>query len=147
MEESIIMSENFNIFRNANTEITEEDIIMLSPLQLAYIGDAVYELLIRTYLLDKDLSVHKLHKTNTQYVKAEAQSNILHKIGESLTDKEIRIVKRGRNAKGHTRPKNADLNDYRYATGFEALFGYLYLTGQNERLSAIFEEIKDLDID
>lgn len=159
MEESIVMSEEKNIreertskeenniFRTRNKDLSEEDLLMLSPLQLAYVGDAVYELLVRTYLLERDLSVNELHKLTTAYVKAGGQSRIYHLIEDFLTDKERAIVKKGRNAKSHTSPKNADMIDYKYATGFEALMGYLYLTNQDQRLGAIFDRIINLEVD
>lgn len=135
-----------NIFRNTNRELTAEDITMLSPLQLAYIGDAVYELLVRTYLLNKKLSVHELHRTSTKYVKAKAQAEIVHNLEDDLTDEEISIVKKGRNAKSNTMPKNATIIDYKYATGFEALIGYLYLKGKDERIQELFEKVEEIEI-
>lgn len=145
MEKDLRM-ENISIFRSANRKISREDIMMLSPLQLAYIGDAVYELLIRTNLLTKDSNVNQLHKMTTKYVKAKAQSDIIHKIEDCLTDEEKSLVKRGRNTKVNSSPKNADLLDYKYATGFECLFGYLYLTNQDNRLGEIFDSIIKLNI-
>lgn len=145
MEKSVIMEEN--IFRQVNKDLSEEDILMLSPLQLAYVGDAVYELLVRTYLLSRDASVNKLHKMTTKYVKAKGQADVLNSIMDLLTDKELAIVKKGRNAKTHTSPKNADLIDYKYATGFEALMGYLYLKKQYSRIYDIFNNIIDLNRD
>lgn len=138
--------ENNNIFRNMNTELTAEDIEMLSPLQLAYIGDAVYELLVRTYLLNKRLSVNKLHKVAIEYVKAKAQAQIVHILENILTEEEQMIVKKGRNAKSNTMPKNATVIDYKYATGFEALIGYLYLKGQDVRIQELFEKIEEVEI-
>ncbi len=111
-----------------------------SPLVLAYIGDAVYELYIRQMLLMKgNMPVHKLHRQATTYVKAKAQSNIVLQIMSELTEEEIRIYKRGRNAKSGTTPKNANIGDYRRATGFEALIGYLYLKGEVQRLTNLLE--------
>ncbi len=144
MEESVSMNKEQSIFRKVNTRLTGEDIAMLSPLQLAYIGDAVYELLVRTYLLNRDLSVNELHKGATKYVRAGAQANIVHSLEEILTEKEINIVKKGRNAKTNTSPKNADMIDYKYATGFEALFGYLYLKSEEDRIYELFEKIIEL---
>lgn len=138
------MNKEQSIFRKVNTRLTGEDIAMLSPLQLAYIGDAVYELLVRTYLLSRDLSVNELHKGATKYVRAGAQANIVHSLEEILTEKEINIVKKGRNAKTNTSPKNADMIDYKYATGFEALFGYLYLKSEEDRIYELFEKIIEL---
>lgn len=138
--------ENNNLFRNTNTKLTGEDIMMLSPLQLAYVGDAVYELLVRTYLLNRGMSVAALHRATTKYVKAKSQANIIHMLEDSLSEEEKAIVKRGRNSKSNTMPKNAEMIDYRYATGFEALIGYLYLTRRDERLSSLFMEISNMNI-
>lgn len=134
-----------NIFRNINTNLSKEDISMLSPLQLAYVGDAVYELLVRTYLLNIGLNVNELHKSATKYVKAKAQASIVHSIEKTLTDDEMSYIKKGRNAKIHSSPKNADILDYKYATGFECLFGYLFLTGKDSRMKEIFDKIIELD--
>ncbi|MGF7058348.1 Mini-ribonuclease 3 [Brassicibacter mesophilus] len=118
------------------------DAKMLSSLQLAYVGDAVYELFVRTYLIGtKNISVNGMHKEAVQYVKAKAQADIIHSLEERLTEEEWSIVKRGRNAKSGTVPKNASLQDYRYATGFEALIGFLYLTEKHERILEIFSMI------
>ena len=110
----------------------------VSPLYLAYIGDAVYELYIRTMIAkDGNIPVAKLHKTATTYVKAKAQSDTIHKLMPYLTPDEETIFKRGRNAKSATSAKNADIVDYRHATGFEALLGYLYLKKDFKRLEEI----------
>lgn len=142
MEESLI----YNVFRNTNTSLSKEDINMLSPLQLAFVGDAVYELLVRTFLINKGLKVNELHKATIKYVKAKAQSSIVHLLEEILTDGEIYYVKKGRNTKTNSSPKNAEMIDYKYATGFECLLGYLYLTGQDSRLGELFENIANLEI-
>jgi len=121
---------------------SERDVNMLSPLQLAYIGDAVYEVFIRRFLLeDKLLSVNELHKRAIEFVKAKAQSDIVHELMDVLTEEEIRVVKRGRNTKSQTVPKNANISDYRYATGFEALVGYLYLLDRQDRIKELFKMI------
>lgn len=131
---------NIRFFRDKGWD--KNKVKMLSPLQLAYIGDAIYELLIRTYLLSrKNISVNELHKEAVKYVKAKAQANIVHNLQEKLTDEEWSVIKRGRNAKSGSAPKNADLIDYKYATGFEALMGYLYLMGNDERIHEIFDMI------
>ena len=115
--------------------LTKQEIHMLNPLVLAYIGDAVYECYIRKYLLaTQGTLVNQLHNHATKFVKAEAQATIVHSILENLTEEEVTIVKRGRNSKSGSVPKNANLSDYKYATGFEALMGYLYLIGSQERL-------------
>ena len=110
-------------------------------LVLAYIGDAVYEVFTRKklLLLHPDMPAHKLHIQNVGYVKAKAQSNSMLIIEPMLSEKELGIYKRGRNAKSATVPKNADLTDYRRATGFEALIGYLHLSGEEDRLNELME--------
>ncbi|WP_207753563.1 Mini-ribonuclease 3 [Clostridium paridis] len=111
----------------------------LNPLQLAFVGDGVFETFIRNYILNKncELSAHKLHLEAIKYVKAHAQSEIIKRIEQELTEEEYYIYKRGRNTKSATVPKNADVTEYRAATGFEALVGYLYLIGDKERLNFI----------
>jgi ribonuclease-3 family protein len=111
-----------------------------SPLVFAYVGDAVYELYVRTLLISKgNAPVNKLHKRSVSFVKAKAQSDIIHKMIESLAPEELDVVRRGRNAKSGTVPKNADITDYKYATGFESLLGYLYLKGDYTRLLELLE--------
>ena len=112
----------------------------LSPLVLAYIGDAVYELLSRTKVL-KDFGntpVDKMHSRNREIVRAGGQNKLYHKIENLLNDEEAAVFRRGRNAKTFTMPKNADLMEYKCATGIEAVFGYLYLSGKMERLEELF---------
>ncbi len=121
---------------------------MLNPLQLAYIGDAVWELLVRTRIIYKGRSARHVHKDAVACVNAHAQSEALRRIEEMLTDAEADIARRGRNAHAHhAAPKNQDAADYRAATALEALIGYLYLTGQEERLLTLFrhsqEDAKD----
>lgn len=116
------------------------DVRELSSLTLAFIGDAVYELFVRTKILSMgNRPAGELHKIAVGYVKAKAQSDAIYKILENLSDEEKEIYKRGRNTNIHTVPKNADMNDYRQATGLEALIGYLYITGENERLNEILK--------
>lgn len=123
-------------------EFSKEEARMLNPLQLALIGDGVFEVFIRNFILTKNtaLSANKIHVKAIGYVKAKSQSCIMHKIEEYLNEEEEAIYKRGRNAKSPTVPKNADVRDYRIATGFEALIGYLYLIGNKERLEFIFNK-------
>jgi len=117
---------------------TKTEARMMQPLVLAYVGDAVFELFIRNYLVNKKAGhVGEYHKESTHYVKASAQSKIIHALEPNLTDEEWTIVKRGRNQNPATVPKNADLTDYRYATGFEALLGYLFYIGDYKRLVEI----------
>lgn len=121
-------------------DIKPMDVMNLQPLVLAYIGDAVYEVYIRTMLIvSKKTNVNMLHKMSVKYVKAKAQSDILHRINDKLTQEEQDVVRRGRNAKSATVPKHAEITDYRYSTGFEALIGYLYLMNNNDRLMEILK--------
>ena len=114
------------------------DVDMQSPLVWAYIGDAVYEMFIRTYLVKKSTAKpNKLHIESIKYVKAQAQANILKKLDEILTEKEKDIVRRGRNAESHHLPKNSNAAEYSQSTAFEALIGYLYLNKSNDRLKEI----------
>lgn len=118
----------------------KEDVNLMSPLTWAYVGDCVYELYVRTKLVDNtNMKPHALHVEAIKYVKAQAQAQILNKIYDNLTDDEKDIVRRGRNADNHHLPKNANLHDYMYSTAYEALIGYLYLTNQIERLKEILE--------
>lgn len=127
--------------RGGSKDLTLDEVRFLNPLVLAYVGDAVYEVFIRTTLvaMEPNKTAHKLHVMSIEYVKAHAQSDIIHKISDFLTEEEMGIVKRGRNTKSGTVPKNADVVEYRAATGFEALIGYLYLTGNMERLREVLE--------
>ncbi|MGI6585666.1 MAG: Mini-ribonuclease 3 [Lutisporaceae bacterium] len=126
-------------------KLSLSDVKMLNPLVLAYAGDSVYDTFVRTLLVSGGHGqVAKLHKMSVEFVKAKAQADILGKINELLTPEEQDIVRRGRNTKSTTMPKNADVFDYRYATGFEALIGFLYLTGQIERLMEIIRLVIDV---
>ena len=112
-----------------------------SPLTLAYIGDCVYELFVRTYLIrDANFPVKKLHKAATALVNASAQAELYRKIEPELTEDELSVYKRGRNTNSHP-PKNADLRDYKSATGVEALVGYLYLKGNSERIAYLMDKL------
>lgn len=116
----------------------ETEVNLMSPLVWAYVGDSVYELFIRTHLVETTkLKPHKLHIETIKYVKAKAQADILEKLQDILTEKEKEIVRRARNAENHHLPKNADPADYMHATAFEGLIGYLYLSEQKERLEEI----------
>ena len=117
---------------------TEAEVNTMSPLTWAYVGDSIYELFVRMRLVNNTkLKPHGLHVEAIKYVKAKAQADILSKIENELTEKELEIVKRGRNAENHHLPKNATVQEYMYSTGFEALIGYLYLTKQDERLEEV----------
>lgn len=115
-------------------DMKEVDIRTYSPLTLAYIGDAVYDLIIRTLVVGRgNTSANKLHRQTIQYVKAPAQAALIEALQEDLTSEELAVYKRGRNAKPYTMAKNATVGEYKHATGLEALIGYLYLTGQMAR--------------
>ena len=131
MEKSVNLKEKFmNEFG-----LQEQDIRTYSPLTLAYIGDAIFELAVRTVLVErKNTQPEKLHKAATKIVKAETQALMIEALKEDLAEEEMAVYKRGRNAKAVTRAKNATMSEYRRATGFEALMGYLYLTGRIERM-------------
>ena len=119
--------------------------IMYSPAQLAYVGDAVYELMVRSHVIQNhDINVNKMHRLSVKFVKAKAQAYFVDKLEGELSEEEKRIVKRGRNAKITSSPKNAELMDYRYATGFEALFGYLYLSNEIDRLLHLFGRVVEI---
>lgn len=131
MEKSLILKEKFL----DEFGLEEQDLRTYSPLTLAYIGDAIFELVVRTVLVErKNTQAEKLHKAATKIVKAETQALMIEAIKEELTEEELAVYKRGRNAKAVTRAKNATMSEYRRATGFEALMGYLYLKGDIERM-------------
>ncbi len=143
MEENKLNRE-FELLAAASNK-PSKDTLMYSPAQLAYAGDAVYEMLVRSYILkNNDINVNKMHRLTVKFVKAKAQAYIVKKLEVELTDEEKTIVKRGRNAKVTSSPKNAELMDYRYATGFEALVGYLYLNDELDRLMELFDKIIEI---
>lgn len=128
------MGESVSFFKEA-LQLEDVDARQYSPLVLAYVGDAVYEIIIRTKIVNGgSVQVNKLHKHSANLVKAETQAKMIVALMEELTEEEIAVYKRGRNAKSYTMAKNASMKDYRMATGFEALVGYLYLSEQNHRL-------------
>lgn len=116
----------------------------LSPLNLAFIGDCIYEILVREALVcEANRPVNELHRESVKYVSAKAQTEAYAKIKDMLTEEETAQFKRGRNAKvGHS-PKSATDAEYHTATGIEALFGYLYLGGKTERIKQLFAAITD----
>lgn len=120
---------------------TEAEVKMMAPLVLAYMGDAIYEVFIRSYLVSKrNVSVNELHKEATSYVRAKSQAEVVHALENQLSEDEWAVIKKGRNQKSSTVPKNAVLSDYKYATGFEALIGYLFYSGKLERLCEILNK-------
>lgn len=118
--------------------LSDTDLKTYSPLTLAFIGDVVYDLVIRTLVVEQgNAPVNKLHKKVSSMVKASAQMELFHRIEDMLTEEELAVYKRGRNAKSFTTAKNASITEYRSATGFEALIGYLYLDDRLSRALAI----------
>lgn len=137
MEESLI--------KDLSGEITE-NIREYSPLTLAFIGDGVYELFVRTLIVkNTNAPANQLHKRCVQYVKAEGQCEAFERIEPLLTEEELSIFKRGRNTKVNTKSKNAGLAEYKKATGLEALVGYLYVTGQIARLEELMKRAIKFD--
>jgi len=128
------MHENFDeLFK-----VSGDNPISYSPLVLAYMGDAIYELLIRTYIVKLgNAPVNKMHKKAKTYVNAGAQKELFYRIEPELTEEEMNIFKRGRNAKTNSKAKNASMSDYKTATGLEALFGYLYLQKDMDRIMTL----------
>lgn len=117
------------------------DIRRYSPLALAYIGDGIYYLVIRSMVVGKgNTQANQLHRQTSQLVKAQSQSKMIEVIKPVLTEEEMAVYKRGRNAKSPTMAKNATMSDYRRATGFEALMGYLYLENQMERMMELIKK-------
>ena len=137
MEESLSLSSRIRELFG----LKEVDMKAYSPLTLAYIGDAAYELVIRTMVVEKgNRQASQLHRLTTSYVKAQAQAAMIEALEPELTEEELAIYKRGRNAKSYTSAKNASILDYRKATGLEALIGYLYLSGREERVLFLTKE-------
>ncbi|MBR6243077.1 MAG: ribonuclease III [Ruminococcus sp.] len=132
--------------------LSEREAGNYSPLTLAFLGDSVYDTLVREYLLRiANMPVAKLHSAKIQLVCAEFQSAAYERVADALTEKELAVLKRGRNATGNTVPKHADAAQYRRATALECLFGYLYLTGKTDRIAGLFDiiiaEAPDLRLD
>lgn len=127
-------------------DIEPVDAKQYSPLTLAFIGDGIYDIVIRTIVVTNgNAPVNKLHKQVSNFVKASAQAALFHEIEADLTEEEKSIYKRGRNAKSFTSAKNATIIDYRIATGLEALIGYLYLSHQTERIITLIRKGLCLD--
>ncbi len=137
------MEEGVTILQAIKQEFAckEIDIRTYSPLTLAYIGDAIYDLVIRTIVVERgNTSPNKLHKKTVKYVSAVVQAKLIDGLYEELTKEEQEIYRRGRNAKSYTTAKNASVMEYRKATGLEALCGYLYLQGRQERLLELIKK-------
>ena len=121
---------------------TEKEVTLMNVLQIAYIGDAVWDLIVRNRLIRKGLNVHHMHSECIRLVNAGAQASFIQMLIPVLTEPETELVKRGRNSHArHPAPKNQHPEDYSMSTGFEALIGFLYLTGKADRLNMISEKI------
>ena len=132
MEESI---SSLNQKFRETFDLEPVDLKTYSPLTLANIGDAAYELVIRSLVVEQgNAPVNKLHKRSSRLVKAQAQAEAAVKLLDVFTEEELAVYKRGRNARAHTMAKNAEMTDYRMATGFEAVMGYLHLKQDYERM-------------
>ena len=150
MEEGIRDVSGFQTLCREALRLKEMDPGTYSPLALAYIGDAVYELIVRTMVISHgSIQVNKMHKKSASLVNAGTQAEMIRLMMEELTEEETAVYRRGRNAKSVTTAKHATVVDYRTATGFEALCGYLYLMGRLERLVTLishgFEKIGELE--
>jgi ribonuclease-3 family protein len=143
MEEELTNNQwnlGFNGYIKSVFHLPETDIKTYSPLTLAYIGDSIFDLIIRTYIVESgNAPVNKLHHRASSLVQASAQAALYHTIKDMLTEEELAVFKRGRNAKSFTSAKNAGILEYRIATGLEALIGYLYLM---DRMNRLMELIK-----
>lgn len=136
MEESLSLLQSIK----ESFGLKEVDIRTYSPLTLAYIGDAVYDLIFRTIVVGKgNMQVNKLNRQTVQYVKAPAQARLVKCIWNELTEEELTVYKRGRNAKPHSMAKNATMDEYKSATGLEALVGFLYLENRMDRVLELIQ--------
>ena len=131
------MEESLSLLKKLKSEFACEDVDLrnYSPLTLAFLGDCVFDLIIRTVIVERgNRAPESLHKKKSAVVKAQTQARMAESILESLSEEEISVYKRGRNAKSYSVAKNASVSDYRRATGFEALLGYLYLQDKEDRV-------------
>lgn len=134
------MEQGLNSYLKERFNLDNVDIRTYSPLTLAYIGDAIYDVVIRTMLVDNgNTSVNNLHRRASAYVKATTQSKLVAAIMDDLTENEKDIYRRGRNSKPHTKAKNASTREYLEATGFEAVVGYLYLQDDWDRMTDLIK--------
>ncbi len=132
---------DIDILGSICTPLSEQEARQYSPLTLAFLGDAVYSLLVRNMLtVASNKPTGKLHKESIKYVNAAFQADMVKLLFDELTENELWVFKRGRNAHSAHSPKNQSEADYRYATGFESLYGYLYLCGKTERIKELFEK-------
>lgn len=143
MEEELTKSREgmgINGYIKSVLRLPDTDIKTYSPLTLAFIGDSIFDLIIRTYVVESgNAPVNKLHHRASKLVQASAQADLYHMVKDTLSEEELAVFKRGRNAKSYTSAKNAGVVEYRTATGLEALIGYLYLTDQMDRLMELMK--------
>lgn len=143
MEEELMNkmeSAGFSRYIKTAFNLPDTDIKTYSPLTLAFIGDSIFDLIIRTYVVESgNAPVNKLHHRSAGLVQASAQADLYHTVKDMLSEEELTIFKRGRNAKSFTSAKNAGVVEYRTATGLEALIGYLYLTDRMDRLMELMK--------
>ena len=144
------MEASLNDYLNSKFDIEPKDIRTYSPLTLAYIGDAIFDVVIRSILVNKgNTAVNKLHQRASSVVKAPTQAKMAAALMDDFTEEEADWYRRGRNSKPHTKAKNATTMDYLEATGFEAVMGYLYLTGDLDRICVLVNrgiQLLNLDI-
>lgn len=144
------MEASLNDYLNSKFDIEPKDIRTYSPLTLAYIGDAIFDVMVRSILVNKgNTAVNKLHQRASSVVKAPTQAMMAAALMDDFTEEEADWYRRGRNSKPHTKAKNATTMDYLEATGFEAVMGYLYLTGDMDRICELVRrgiELTGLDI-
>ena len=140
MGESLKLEESIN-----QSNMSEKEAYQYSPLALAYIGDSALDLLVKTYYVkNSNKQTYKYHKDVCNIVKAVNQAQFIDSIMDELTEDEMDIYKRGRNATTHSKAKNATMGEYRKATGLEALFGYLYLKGDMAKLNSFVDRMIDM---
>lgn len=140
------MEESLSLLKQLKKEFEcgEVDIRTYSPLTLAYIGDGIYDLIIRTVVVERgNRAAANLHKKSIKFVNAATQASMIEVIREELSEEEQSVYRRGRNAKSYTTAKNASIGDYRKATGFEALLGYLYLQDRMDRVIELVKQALD----
>ncbi len=139
------MAFDLNQYINGQFDIDSKDIRTYSPLTLAYIGDAIFDVIVRSILVNRgNIPVNKLHRKASSIVKAPTQAAMILALKDNLSDEEADWYRRGRNSKPHTKAKNASTMDYLEATGFEAVVGYLYLTGDMDRICQLISKGIDL---
>jgi len=127
-----------------NLKLDKESIGAVSNLGLAHIGDGVYELMVRSYLIcEGKTTASNLHKSTVSYVSAPAQAKFIERVMDMLTEEELAVYKRGRNTRVNSVPKNANRAQYHAATGLESLFGWLYLKGEHARLGELFAKMME----